>query len=383
MGLRGGLRYGRYDFETIADTVHPAFGVVGEQVVMHAVTFNAGMTYSLTRAFNATFNVSRGFRAANASDLGAIGLTGGGGFEVAPSRAAALGGLVGSSSAVGAVSSGEAIPVLKPEVLYAFEPGIRFRSGRYSAAVTAFDLEFVDNFERRAIVFPMNIVGSVISGYEIVRQDATGLAYIAHDARPVSTRINVAHSRVVGFESEGAVDIARHWHARAYFAMSNGRVLNGDYLSKMPPPLGGASLRWNPGRFWVEGVTAFARAQTRLSASDLSDARVGASRTRAAIASYFNGPAVDLGYVSNGVLAMTGETLAQVQQRVLGSAASAPMFTEMPGFVTLGARGGIHVTEGAEVIVIGENLTDRNYRFNGSGTDAPGVNLQLRLRYSF
>ena len=45
--------------------------------------------------------------------------TGGGGFEVAPSRAAALGGLVGSSSAVGAVSSGEAIPALKPEVHHA------------------------------------------------------------------------------------------------------------------------------------------------------------------------------------------------------------------------------------------------------------------------
>ena len=383
VGVRGGVRYGRYDFATVADTAHPAFGVVDEHVTMNAVTFNAGATYSLTRALNATFNVSRGFRAANASDLGAIGLSGGGGFEVAPSRAAALGGLVGSTSAVGAVSLGKPVPGLRPEVLYAFEPGIRFRLGRYSAAATAFDLEFVDNVERRAIVFPTNIVGTVISGYEIVRQDAAGLAYIAQDTRPVGTRINVAHSRFVGFETEGGVDLARNWRARAYFSMSTGRVLDGDYLSKMPPPLGGTSVRWSPGRFWVEGVTTFARAQTRLSAADLSDARVGASRSRTSIASYFNGTAVDLGYVSNGTLTATGETLAQVQQRVLGAATAAPMFTATPGFFTVGARGGFHVTDGADVVIIGENLTDRNYRLNGSGADAPGANLQLRLRYRF
>ena len=115
----------------------------------------------------------------------------------------------------------------------------------------------------------------------------------------------------------------------------------------------------------------------------MADARVGAVRTGASIASYFNGTAVDLGYVSNGILTSTGETLAQVQQRVLGSENSAPMFTETPGFFTLGVRGGVRVGDGAEVIVIGENLTDRNYRLNGSGTDAPGANLQVRLRYRF
>ena len=34
-------------------------------------------------------------------------------------------------------------------------------------------------------------------------------------------------------------------------------------------------------------------------------------------------------------------------------------------------------------VVIGENLTDRNYRLLGSGVDAPGANMQVRLRYGF
>jgi hemoglobin/transferrin/lactoferrin receptor protein len=384
LGLRGGLRYGRYDFATAADTGHPAFGVVDEQVKANAITFSVGTVYSLMPSLNATFNVSRGFRAANSSDLASIGLSGGGGFGIAPSRAAALGGVVGSTGGADAVSTGTAVPgSLSPEILYAFEPGVRFRSGRYSASLTVFDLEYLDNFEARSIVFPTGIVGTTIAGYDVVRQDASGLAYIAQDTRPIRTSINVVHSRIVGFDTEGGVEIARNWQARAYFSMSNGRVVGGDYLSKMPPPLGGASLRWSPRQFWVEGTTMFARPQTRLSAGDLTDARIGATRSRAQIASYFNGTAVDLGYVSNGVLLATNETVGQVQARVLGTASAAAMFTEMAGFITVGARGGVTLRDGVEIIVIGENLTDRNYRFNGSGTDAPGANLQVRLRYAF
>ena len=152
----------------------------------------------------------------NASDLASIGLSGGGGFDIARSTAAALGGLVGSTGAADAVSTGAAVPALTLEVLYAFEPGLRFRSGRYSASLTVFDLEFRDNFERRSIVFPTNIVGTSIAGYDVVRQDASGLAYIAQDTRPIRTSINVGHSRIVGFETEGGVEIARDWRARAY-----------------------------------------------------------------------------------------------------------------------------------------------------------------------
>ncbi len=103
VNIRGGLRYGHFDFSTRAN---PAFGVVDESVTTQAVTFQAGTVLKLARSVDASFSVSRGFRAPNASDLGSIGLSGGGGFGIAPSRAAALGGLVGSTSGADAVSTG-------------------------------------------------------------------------------------------------------------------------------------------------------------------------------------------------------------------------------------------------------------------------------------
>jgi outer membrane receptor protein involved in Fe transport len=153
----------------------------------------------------------------------------------------------------------------------------------------------------------------------------------------------------------------------------------------MPPPLGGVALRWistgdGP---WVEGVVSFAREQTRLNSADLSDARIGGLRTRTSIANYFNGTATDLGLVGGGVLLATGEGLAAVQSRILGEAAAAPLFTSQPGFVVIGVRAGWRVTPAVDLTAIGENLTDRNYRLYGSGVDAPGANLQLRLRYQF
>jgi hypothetical protein len=78
---------------------------------------------------------------------------------------------------------------------------------------------------------------------------------------------------------------------------------------------------------------------------------------------------------------MTGETLAQVQNRVLGTGAE--MFRSTSGYRVLGLRGGVPLSSRADVIVIGENLTDRNYRLHGSGLDEPGMNVQARLRLRF
>lgn len=382
--VRGGLRYGRFGFSTAAD---PALGVVAEQVTTRALTFQVGTVIGLTRNVKATFNAGRGFRAPNAADLGTIGLSGGGGggLTLAPSRAAALGSLVGSTVGADAVSTGLPIPALGPEEsLYAYEAGVKVSAGRLSGSITGYDLEYLNTIQRRAIVFPVGVEGTTISGYQIVRQDAAGLAYVVQDIRPIATLVNLDRARILGFETQGDVRIARQWHGAAYFSMSNGRLLsNGEPMRRMSPPMGGVRLRWSGSRTWIEGVTTLARAQTRLNSGDLTDARIGAMRTRTSIANYFNGTATDLGLVRGGTLLSTGETLAQVQARVLGTAASAPLFTRAPGFVVFGARAGWRLASQVDLIAIGENLTDRNYRLYGSGVDAPGANLQVRARYRF
>jgi outer membrane receptor protein involved in Fe transport len=235
------------------------------------------------------------------------------------------------------------------------------------------------------VVFPSGIVGTVISGFTVVRQDSTGLAYIAEDQRPIGTRVNIDRARIRGFDIEGTYRLSARWRARAYYSMSNGELSTGEFMRRMPPPLGAASLRWTAGdeRWWLEGLLTFAQEQRRLNPGDIGDARIGALRTRSAIANYFNGTATDLGLVVGGVLAATGENLTAVQNRVLGTATSAPLYTSQAGFAVFGLRAAWRFSPHIEAVAIGENLTDRNYRLMGSGVDAPGANLQVRLRYGF
>lgn len=381
LSMRGGVRFGRFGFGTVAD---PVLGVIEDDVIMRSVSFQGSAVLNVTRHINLTANVSRGFRAPNAADFGSIGLTGGGGFEITPGAAAALDALVGSAATSPAVSTGEPVVDLRPEVAYQYEVGVRARAGRFSGSVNGFDMELFDFIQRRALVFPGSIVGTTISGFQVVRQDAAGLAYIAQDIRPIATRVNIDRARIVGFDTEGEVRLASAWTTGAYFSMANGRLLpHGDFARRMNPPMGGAHLRWMGSRLWAEGVLTFAAEQTRLSSADLSDARIGAPRTRASIAGFFNGTATDMGLVRGGVLVATGETLTQVQDRVLGTAALGQLFTTHPGFAVLGFRAGMQVTPRVDVTAMAENVGDVNYRLYGSGLDAPGFNLQLRTRYRF
>lgn len=381
VSVRGGLRMGGFRFATTAD---PLFGVGDERVSDHAMTFQAAAVIALTEGINLTANVNRAFRAANAADFGSIGLSGGGGFEISPTVAAGLGAVVGSSGATGAISTGRRVTQLQPEAVYQYELGLKAAVGRFSGALSGFDLELHDFIQRRALVFDSSIVGTVISGFTVVRTDATGLAYIAQDVRPIATRVNVDRARVRGFDVDGEYRLSPAWTASAYFSMSNGHVVpTGEFMRRMPPPMGGAKLRWNRERFWTEGVVTFAAQQTRFNSGDVGDARIGGLRTLASIATFFNGTATDMGLVRNGVLLSTGESLAEVQRRVLGTATSAPLFTSQRGFAVLGLRAGMRLTSSLDISAIAENLGDVNYRLYGSGVDAPGFNLQIRTRYRF
>ena len=381
--VRGGVRYGASTFSTDTD---PALKVSAEHVRMGALTYDGGATVVLQRWLHLTTAASRGFRAANAFDLGGIGVTGGPGLEVAPSRVAELGALRGSTDGATAVSTGQPVKPLGPEVMMAYETGLKVRTARLSVSANIFHLELYDSIERRTLIFDRDMVGTSIAGYDIIRQDSQGRVYVAQDPRPIVTRVNVNRSRIRGFEADASVHLARRWRARAWASMANGREVDtGAYLRRMPPVMGGASLRWEArsGLWWIEGVSLFALRQNRLSDGDLGDPRIGASRTRSNIASYFNGTAVDLGLVRDGRLLATGETLTQVQDRVLGSATAAPMFSSSAGFAILGARAAINISPRLRFVMIGENLTDRNYRLHGSGLDEPGIGVQARLQVRF
>lgn len=378
VAMRAGVRAAGFRYDVPADA---ALGVSDQRVGMHAITFNTGAVWRLADPVNFTASVSRGFRAANAFDLGAIGISGGG-FEVAPQVAAGLGAIIGSSDGASAVGTGRPAAPLAAESAYAFELGAKLRTRRVAASLVVFDLELRDLIARRTAIFPAGRVGTSIAGYTIVSQDAEGRAYVSMDPRPVVTRVNIERARVQGFEVDAQVRLGRAWIGSANLSSASGRDADDLPLRRMPPLLGSLRIKWEPSTHpaWVEVVVSAAGTQGRLSPGDLSDARIGGRRDRNAIASFFHGTATDLGLVRDGTLVLTGETLAQVQTRLVGAAGETYLFTKTSGFLVVGLRGGWRLSSRLDLTVILDNLADRNYRWHGSGVDAPGFSLATKIR---
>ena len=133
--------------------------------------------------------------------------------------------------------------------------------------------------------------------------------------------------------------------------------------------------------------------KTHLSSLDLGDRRVGAARTRTTIQSFFRNGARNRGWIGAGpdatfgnaddVLIVTGETLAQIQERVLGAGVnSGSLFTDVPGYAVVGLRFGLKAGR-HQVTVHGENLSDKNYRGISWGVDAPGIGVSARYTVAF
>ena len=249
LSLRAGLRGGTFTYDAPADA---ALGVVAERVRMSAITFNTGVVWSLSEALNVTGSVNRGFRAANAFDLGAIGVSGGG-FEVAPREASGLQALIGTNDGPTAVSSGIPVSQLGPESMYAFEGGLKLRTRRLAGSLLFFDLELHDAIARRTAIFPDSIVGTSIAGYTVVAQDADGRAYVAVDPRPIVTRVNVERGRIQGVEGDVQVRLGRAWIGNANVSMANGRDGDDVYLRRMPPCDGSAAIEVGTERAAVLG----------------------------------------------------------------------------------------------------------------------------------
>ena len=123
--------------------------------------------------------------------------------------------------------------------------------------------------------------------------------------------------------------------------------------------------------------------QQRLSSLALNGRRIGTPRSRANIQSFFQNGARERGLVCDGILLPTGETLGQVQNRVLGGATSAPQFTASPGYALVGLRGGMSLEEHLDVSVDLTNLGDKNYRGRGWGVDGVWRAWMVHLRRRF
>jgi hemoglobin/transferrin/lactoferrin receptor protein len=371
----------------------------------------AGAVATLFEGFNLAFNYSRGFRSPNITTLGSLGLVGVG-FQVSAAEARALGGLVGTTADASAVSSGVPVGGISSETSNNYDLSLRFRRGRFDTEAVFFRIDYNDSIVRQALILPPGSVGLQLGSQTVERQLPSGAVLVPASTSPVLVQTNFGGTRIRGFEYE--VD----------FRLTNELAFGGNYsfihaadrATGEPPNLGGGGippqmgflrLRYQPARsrFWLEAYATLAGRQDRLSTLDLADRRTGAARSRAQVQNFFRRGACVRGLTTpgptgqcntaGGRLVSTGETLAEVQNRLLPLGAvvngvfvandqtSVPLFTAIPGYGLLNLRGGWRFNESQELTFDFENIADKSHRAPGWGIDGPGRSLTARYQYRF
>jgi hemoglobin/transferrin/lactoferrin receptor protein len=344
-------------------------------------------------------NYSRGFRTPSITDLGTLGLTGDG-FEVDYTAANNLGGTIGTTAAATAVSTGLPVAKQRSEITDSYDLGLRYGNKRFETEATVFLIDLKDAITKQALILPQGAVGQFLGDQQITSQLPNGVVFVPLSTSPVLVRANYTGARIYGFEFEAEAKITKELKFTGNYTYIHAK----DTLTGLPPNIEGGtppatgfvSFRYEPlGRpFWFEFYSTIAAKQDRLSSLDLSDRRTGATRTRGQIQNFFRRGACVQGLTNNPdgicgsgdetILLPTGETLTQVQNRVLGVGVnSAPLFTYLPSYAIMNLRGAFRLRENHQIFWAFENIFDRPYRNPSWGIDGAGRSLRVAYRFRF
>ena len=403
--INGALRYSVASYKSRASNAPLGPGGVplfpDDSQRFGALSGRIGGVVNVTGGFDIAGKYTRGFRAPNTTDLGILGLVGTG-FEVDSATAAARGGFIGTTG----------IPVkrLGPEYSDSFDFSFRYTSRRFGAELTGFTTKLSEVYFDLPLTLPPGATGTFLGSDQIIAQNAAGFVFVAAAATtPVLVRVNFDDARFNGVEfntrarfTETLTGTSNFTYIRAY-SLLNG--LPPDIEGGVPPATAFLSLRYQPrSRFYVEGYSTLAGRQNRLSGLDLADRRTGAARSRANIQNFFRRGACVRGLTTpgptgcgsaGGILIPTGETLLQVQNRLLPIGATingvrvvnndtlVPLFPYLPGYGLVGVRGAFKFGEGSEIFVDFENIFDKSYRGISWGIDGAGRGVTLRYRHDF
>ncbi|MCU0228460.1 MAG: TonB-dependent receptor, partial [Bryobacterales bacterium] len=340
LSLLAGLRFTRIGVQTVANrNLAPdgsSLGVADSSEAFRDVTWNTALQFRATQWLRFHAMAGRGFRAPNMNDLGALGLNDLG-YEVPISQAVGAGALLSTSGADAALSQGRAAEQLRAESLRNYEAGLQLGDGKWTARVQAFLSDLNDPIVRRTLLFPVGNVPQTLAGVPVSAntptpaQAAQGVVTVStpFDPQAVKAFVNDGASRYSGLETTFAAQLHPRWRVDANYSFIAGRDLNPNRnIRRLPPQMGRVAVMYVPTgrRPWVQIAARMAGAQNRLSGGDLDDERIGASRRRTDIADFFRGsrnaallsagPDGGMG-TADDVFVPTGETLMQIQDRVL------------------------------------------------------------------
>ncbi len=414
LSLSGALRYNVASYKSQASNAPIVSGrplFPDDSARFDAFSGRIGAVLNLGGGFDIAGKYARGFRAPNTTDLGIIGLVGTG-FEVDSGTAAALGGFIGSTAGNDAVSTGIPVTRLGPEVSDSFDLALRYSSSRVAAELTGFTSKLNDVYFDQALVLPPGAVGTFLGSDQIIAQNASGLVFVAAaPTNPVLVRVNFDDARFNGVEFNTQARFNDYFGANGNFTYIRAHsLLNGlppNVEGGVPAATGFLSLRFQPRksrRFYIEAYSTLTGRQRRLSSLDLADRRTGAARSRTNIQNFFRRGACVRGITTpggggcttaGGILVPTGETLLQVQNRLLPIGATingvtvvnndtaVPLFNAVPGYGLIGLRGAVRFGERSEAFIDFENIADKSYRGISWGVDGAGRGVTLRYRYKF
>ena len=411
--INGALRYNVASYDSRASNAElgpnglPLFPDDSQR--FSALSGRIGAVVNVHGGFDIAGKYTRGFRAPNTTDLGILGLVGTG-FEVDTGTAISRGGFIGTTALPDAVSTGIPVTPLRPEYSDSFDLSFRYSSRRFSAELTGFTTKLKDVYFDQALVLPPGAEGTFLGSDLITDQNDKGLVFVAAaPTTPVLVRVNFDDARFNGVEFNTRGRINDQWSGTGNFTYIRAHSLfNGlppNVEGGIPPATGFVSLRYQPrSRFYVEGYSTMAARQNRLSTLDLGDRRTGAARSRTNIQNFFRRGACVRGITTpggagcgsaGGILIPTGETLAQVQNRLLPIGATingvrvvdnntaVPLFPYLPGYGLVGVRTAFKFRERSELFVDFENVFDKSYRGISWGIDGAGRGVTLRYRYEF
>lgn len=411
--ITGALRYGGafYKVRAADSPIVNGRSLFGDDKLRVAdFSGRIGAVVRVVGGLRAAFNYSRGFRYPNITDLGTLGLTGDG-FEIDYTTAINLGGTIGTTAGSTAVSTGLPVAKQRSEFSNNYDASIRYTNKRFDSEFTAFQLDINNAITKQALILPAGAVGRFLGDQPITSQLANGVVFVPLSTAPVLVRSNFTAARLYGIEYELETRITNELRFKGNYtyihAKDKATGLPPNIEGGTPPPTGFLSLRYAPigRRFWVEAYSTLADKQERLSTLDLSDRRTGAPRSRTQIQNFFRRGACVRGITTpgtngqcgsaGGTLIATGETLAQVQNRLLPLGATVngvfianndtnvPLFTRLPGYGLISLRGGFNVNENSQFFVQFENIFDQFHRNPSWGIDGAGRNLMLQYRYKF
>ncbi len=391
--LMGNLRYSAASYRSLALDAPIVDGErlwPDDSLRVSSVTFRAGAVVTPVEGLSFLANIGRGFRAPHMTDLGALGLVGTG-FEVSASEVAGLNATIGSTADDSAVSTRLPVRRLEPETSLNYELGARYYRKRFDTDFAIFLNDIRDNIVKQSLILPPGATGMRLGSETIVSQSSGGTVFVGVASSPVLVRANFGKNQVWGIEHTLDIRLHSDWSLGTIFTYVHTQDKNGT-----PAPDGWLKIRCAPSgrRFWIEPYIHAAYKQTRLSSIDLADRRTGARRTASSIEAFFLNGATARGYVGRGpdatfgtaddVLLATGETLAEIQRRVLGPGLEpSSLFLVVPGYITFNVRGGIRLAERHNLLIEFENIGDKNYRGVDWGVDAPGRGVFIRYSARF